>query len=121
MPWGALPDIHCPVASDLSVVLPPLRCRPEDALRWKADAARAGFRFSDYVRAALDSAGGRVPSVSPRAKDPALAAVKEAVPQRVATPRRAGDRPDRPVSSSACPGDVSRGVRCRLCQKVHQS
>lgn len=89
------------------------RFMPSELLRWKADAARKGRKFSAHVRIALDAELERsetVVSVKEREPDP----VSEAVRMRGATPF------ERVFSgSSGCPADVSRGVRCRLCHKIH--
>lgn len=108
------------------------RCSETDLLRWKADAERAGMSMGAWIRHCLNKVGGRIP----------IAKVEVAEREQVEQPRqreavevgmgRVGAVQSSDVEQERqraralaqrhgrCTADVTRGVRCRLCGKMHQ-
>lgn len=110
------------------------RAEPGQIIRWKADAARAGeTNFSAYVRQALDERGKRVPVREPEKPAGAVEAVERVAVRTVAAPSgvRVGAVQSSDVEQQRqrarelaqkdgrCTADTTKGVRCRLCGKIH--
>lgn len=108
----------------------------KDVIRWKADAKRQGKTFSAWVRECLNAGGKRLngeKGVAGQQNKPRIATTP--VPE-VRTMTEVGTGRLGTVSSSQveverqrarelaqrtgkCTADVERGVRCRLCGKLH--
>lgn len=88
-----------------------IRFEPQELVRWKADAARKGRKLSEHVRVALNRE---------LMDTPAVVTVRERAPDPL-VPELTALRGVPPAGrvSSGCPADVSKGVRCRLCHKIH--
>jgi hypothetical protein len=98
------------------------RCQPKELIRWKADAVRAGRRFSAHVRFALNQEHRRLGGDEVVAARVVPVEIRVPPAEEVQEVRIRGQGPSDRVSSgpsSGCPADVSKGVRCRLCKKIH--
>jgi hypothetical protein len=117
-----------------------------DAIRWRADAARANMNYSEWIRFCLNRMSGRDLDAVLRKPAP-KARVSEAPVEAAREPEAASDavglgrtsqatslplesRPtgfvrmqeqarDLAQKNGRCSADVSRGARCKLCGKIH--
>lgn len=112
-----------------------LRLSEADYVRWRADAARRGLKFSEWIRQALNEGSGRAVKerkpASPPVREPEAASVGVGPIEQVAIPAgRAVPSPqgftalraqaqDLAARSGKCTADVARGTRCKLCGKIH--
>lgn len=122
------------------------RASDQDGIRWRADAARAGMNYSEWIRFCLNRMSGRdlnavLGKPSPKARQPEAVEVnagaverhagvgREAPPSQL--PPRALESPtggfvrmretarDLAGRTGKCTADVARGTRCKLCGKIH--
>lgn len=75
--------------------------------RWRAAAEQAGYSFSEFIKAALDSATEVVEGAPPHAVD-------EAFSQRAAPRRRNGGSGKR-ARTQTCEHRIPAGAYCKRC------
>lgn len=109
------------------------RAFKKDIVRWKREAKARGMRFGVWVRMALDEQAMRGdPRGNPVARTPEVVGSVgggrvEEVRATVAGPVRSLDSFERgrelarelAQKDGRCTADVTKGVRCRLCGKIH--
>lgn len=108
-----------------------LQMTDAEDLAWRAAAARQGLTFAGYIRLCLTTQGARPLPVHqpPVARVEGSVSAGRAEPQvakgRVATVdssefRRVREEArEMALRDGKCTADVSKGMRCKLCGKIH--